>query len=241
MLTNNQLKLISSLASKKFRNQHQLFIVEGEKGIREFLNSKFELYSLFATSDLYKVDYTEVTENELKKISQLTTPNTALALFKLPKQNVTKTKGLVVALDAIRDPGNLGTIIRLCDWFGVEHLICSADTVDCYNPKVVQSTMGSLARIHVVYLDLFEFLENSKSPVYATMLEGHSIYKTQLPEDAILLMGNEAKGISEKMLGLVEKSITIPRFNKVSNVESLNVATATAICLNEFRRNFIEK
>lgn len=239
MLTNNQLKLISSLASKKYRNIHGLFIVEGEKGIGAFLKSNFNLHSLYATSDLFEVIYVEISEKELKKISQLTTPSNSVAVFKIPDYELSSAKGLVVALDAVRDPGNLGTIIRLCDWFGVAELICSLDTVDCYNFKVVQATMGSLSRVKVLYRNLQDYFKGSQSPIYATMLKGESIYKAQLPNDAILLMGNEANGISEDLQEYINASITIPRFDPQSQVESLNVATATAICLNEFRRNTI--
>lgn len=241
MLTNSQHKLISSLSSKKYRNKTGLFVVEGEKGIEEFLKSDFELYSLYATVDVFGIDYISITDSELKKISQLKSPNKVLALFKIKVENDLPERGLVVALDSVRDPGNLGTIIRLCDWFGVEHLVCSEDTVDCYNPKVVQATMGSLARTRMHYLNLKTFLSETNLAIYGTVMDGPSIYRENLGGDAILLMGNEANGISKVLLEHVRHFVTIPRFNSTNTVESLNVATATAICLNEFRRNFIEK
>lgn len=140
-------------------------------------------------------------------------------------------------LDAIRDPGNLGTIIRLCDWFGIEQIICSVDTVDCYNPKVIQATMGSLSRVSVSYLNINECLQNTKLPVYGTCMDGTSIYSENLPEKGIIIMGNEANGISENIMELISHKITIPRFGKLKETESLNVATATAIVLNEFKRS----
>jgi TrmH family RNA methyltransferase len=144
---------------------------------------------------------------------------------------------LVVALDGIRDPGNLGTIIRLCDWFGIETLLCSNDTVDCYNPKVVQATMGSITRVTISYVDLELVLKNNiDQPVVGTFLKGENIYMTQLPKSGILILGNEANGISEEVEKMVSQKLNIPRFGKSQSTESLNVATATAILLSEFRR-----
>lgn len=239
MLTKNQIKLIISLSQKKFRIQHQLFVVEGKKGVDEFLNSSFELHHLFASSDDFKVEdekFTQITEAELKKISNLTSPNTALALFKIPRNESINQTGLILALDAVRDPGNLGTIIRLCDWFGIAHLVCSEATVDCYNPKVVQATMGSLTRVSIHYLDLKAFLETASAPKFGAFMEGATIYDHLLPTQGILVMGNEANGISSEIEALIDKKISIPRFGNLQATESLNVATATAILLSEFRR-----
>jgi TrmH family RNA methyltransferase len=151
-----------------------------------------------------------------------------------------KNSGLIVALDAIRDPGNLGTIIRLCDWFGVQQLICSEDTADCYNPKVVQATMGSLARVQIHYVSLLEFFEATDLPIYGGFMDGKNVYSEKLPKDGIIVMGNEANGISEEIIQKITHKITIPRFGNLQKTESLNVATATAILLSEFRR-FTEK
>lgn len=239
MLTKNQIKLIASLSQKKFRNQHQLFVVEGKKGVAEFLKSSFELHHLFSSSEEFEVDdetFTKITESELKKISNLATPNIALALFKIPKNTTIDETKLIVALDDVRDPGNLGTIIRLCDWFGIEHLVCSEATVDCYNPKVIQATMGSLTRVSIHYLDLKLFLEASSSPKFGAFMDGANIYEHILPSHAILVLGNEANGISADIKTLVDKKISIPRFGSLQATESLNVATATAILLSEFRR-----
>ena len=144
--------------------------------------------------------------------------------------------GVIVALDAIRDPGNLGTIIRLCDWFGIEHMVCSMDTADCYNPKVIQAAMGSTARVHVEYLELDEFLEESNMAIYGGCLDGSSVYDEEFPGDMIIVLGNEANGISKSVLERLTKRVTIPRFGRLRETESLNVATAAAILLNEIRR-----
>lgn len=241
MVSKNQIKLIKSLSQKKFRNKHKLFVVEGRKGIREFLNSDFALDSIYTVSEtLFEMEEKYINildEKELNKISFLKTPQQALAVFKIPEINLPEIKGLILALDGVRDPGNLGTIIRLCDWFGVENLICSEDTVDCYNPKVVQASMGSLARVNVLYKDLPRFfIENVELPKYGAMLEGENIYLQKFPDSAIIIMGNEAKGISEEVENLLTGRVSIPQFGKNQDTESLNVATATSIILSEFRR-----
>lgn len=239
-LSKNQLKLITSLQQKKYRNIHGLFIAEGTKVVNEFLMAGFVLEHLFCVNDdEYKniSNITLITETELKKVSNYKSPNNVLALFKIPSEESIQTKGLILALDNINDPGNLGTIIRLCDWFGVKQLICSNNTVDCYNSKVVQATMGSLSRVSINYLDLETFLEEVKLPKYATVMDGENIYNTNLPKQAVLVMGNEANGISERVLTLIDKKIAIPRFGDLQQTESLNVATATAVLLSEFKRN----
>lgn len=239
MLTKSHIKLITSLNQKKFRQQHQLFVVEGIKGIQEFLNSNFELYQLFSTDAIFNTEMITVSEQELQKISSLKTPNTALAIFKIPKQNDALPSGLIIALDDVRDPGNLGTIIRLCDWFGIANLICSKATVDCYNPKVVQATMGSLTRVDIQYVDLEAYIKIANLPVFGTFMDGDSIYTEELPTKGIIVMGNEANGISKGIEGLVTKKLSIPRFGALKATESLNVATATAIVLSEFKRKQI--
>lgn len=240
MLTKSEIKLISSLNQKKFRIQHSLFTVEGVKGIQEFLNSEFKLYRLFTTEAIFESESTLISEEELKKISSLKTPNKALALFKILDPKPIDGSKLIVALDDIRDPGNLGTIIRLCDWFGVRDLVCSHSTVDCYNPKVVQATMGSLTRVNINYLDLEGFLNQSKLQKFGAFMDAKNVYKEQLPEKGILILGNEAIGISSSIEELVDEKITIPRFGNIKATESLNVATATAILLSEFKRRSIE-
>lgn len=241
MVSKNQIKLITSLQQKKYRNQEQLFIAEGIKVVRELLNSNFELQDLFTTKkDFLTVSKNKVhaiSEAELKKISALTTPNTCLAVFKIPKAKEIAEKGLIVALDDVRDPGNLGTIIRLCDWFGIETLFCSEESVDVYNPKVVQATMGSISRVNVVYGNLEVFLSQTKLPVFGTFMDGKNIYQEKLPKEGIIIMGNEANGISSSVEKLVSERIAIPRFGNLQVTESLNVANATAIILSEFKRS----
>ena len=239
-LSKNQLKLITSLQQKKYRLKHKLFVAEGVKVVNELLNSDLEIDSVFVLDTINlgvpagKVNI--VSENELKKISALKTPNKVLALFKIPDESLPKNNGLIVALDAINDPGNLGTIIRLCDWFGVEQLICSKNTVDCYNQKVIQSTMGSITRIQINYVDLESYTQKLSMPFFTADMDGENIYQTKLPKEGVIVMGNEANGISDAINILIQNKLTIPRFGKLKETESLNVATATAIFLSEFRR-----
>ena len=240
MVSKNQIKLITSLQQKKYRKQEQLFFVEGVKGVQELLDSNFELYELFTTKkDFLSIDRSKVnavTDDELKKISALITPNSCLAIIKIPTVVSFEQKGLLIALDNIRDPGNLGTIIRLCDWFGIKTLFCTEETVDIYNPKVVQATMGSIGRVNVVYGDLDILLSETKLPIFGTFMDGKNIYKANLPNEGIIVMGNEANGISKTIEKLVSDRLAIPRFGDLQATESLNVATATAIILSEFKR-----
>ena len=244
MLSKNQIKLIKSLSQKKGRQQNGLFIVEGIKGISEFLKSDYNLKHLYTTESIFDASIdliSEISEVELKKISALKNPNTALAIFEIPIEIPSQDNGLIVALDDVRDPGNLGTIIRLCDWYGIKDLVCSLNTVDCYNSKVVQATMGSLTRVNVQYVDLEDYLESRKTEVFGTLLAGENIYTTTLPNEGVIILGNEANGVSEAIKEKVNRKITIPQFGTVKETESLNVANATAILLSEFRRRTIEK
>ena len=240
MVSKNQIKLISSLHQKKQRIANQLFFAEGVKVIQELLQSNFELEHLYTTQNDFEevssAKKTLINDSDLKKISALTTPNTCLAVFKMPKEKEIIESGLILALDSIRDPGNLGTILRLCDWFGIHQLVCSKETVDIFNPKVVQATMGSITRVNVNYLDLNTFVAKTKLPVFGTFMDGTNIYTTDLPQEGIIIMGNEANGISEDIEKLIKNRLTIPRFGDIQKTESLNVATATAIILSEFRR-----
>ncbi len=241
MVSKNQIKLITSLQHKKYRIEHQLFIAEGVKVIQELLQSNIVLEHLFETESIFDAidlsQKTRIKEVDMKRISALVSPNSCLAIFKIPKERKIEEQGLIVALDDIRDPGNLGTIIRLCDWFGVKQLVCSKETVDVYNPKVIQATMGSITRVSVNYSDLNEFIAQTPLPVFGTFMDGKNIYKETLPAAGILVFGNEANGISPSMEKIIKNRIAIPRFGDVQQTESLNVATATAICLSEFRRN----
>lgn len=240
MVSKNQIKLINNLNQKKYRNTLNLFVVEGEKGIEEFLASDLELHTLFCTSSFEVKNESDkvirVSETELKQISQLKAPNQAVAIFCKPKPKPLIECGLTLVLDQLNDPGNLGTIIRLGDWFGISQIICSPDTVDCFNSKVVQATMGSLTRVSVIYTEISAYLKSAKLPIYASAMQGDSVYKSKLPKNAILIMGNEANGISKGVFSLATNCLSIPRFNTTNKPESLNVATATAILLSEFNR-----
>ncbi|PHS05202.1 MAG: RNA methyltransferase [Kordia sp.] len=244
MLSKSRITLITSLKQKKYRLQHQLFVVEGIKTIKEFLNSPYELEHLYAMNRFEEISdstQTIVSDVELKKVSFFKNSNSALAIFKMkPVQEIDESK-LLVGLDNVRDPGNLGTIIRLCDWFGVTDLICNSETVDCYNPKVVQATMGSLTRVNLTYLNLEKYLSEKKSiPVFGTFMEGDNLYSTDVDTTSgIVVLGNEANGISEEIEKLVTQKITIPKFGAVQKTESLNVAMATSIILSEFKRKTI--
>ncbi|TSE07488.1 MULTISPECIES: TrmH family RNA methyltransferase [Aquimarina] len=243
MVSKNQKKLIKSLYQKKYRKQHGLFVAEGKKVIKELLEAGMKLHSLFTLDpNIFDIPTSceyEINKEELKQISFLTTPQVALAIFYIPETKKVTLDHLILALDDVRDPGNLGTIIRLCDWFGIKDLICSDQTVDCYNPKVIQATMGSITRVNISYVDLKEFLTDKVGvlKVFGTFMDGNSIYAEELPEQAIVIMGNEANGISKDVQDIIEHQITIPQFGASKETESLNVATATAIVLNEFRRS----
>ena len=237
MLSKNQVKLIQKLHQKKYRNELNLFIVEGKKSINEFLQAGYTPQLLIATeaftTNVPQHLITPVSKDELRKVSALQNPDEGLAVFQQPKHKGILQEGVIVALDNVQDPGNLGTIIRLCDWFGVETLLCNTQTVDCYNPKVVQASMGSLTRVAVHYLDLAAFLTTTALPVYTMDLEGENLYTATFPKDCILILGNEANGISSEVRALSNEVITIPRFSQHQRTESLNVAMAGAIILSE--------
>ncbi len=238
MVVKNQIKLIKSLQQKKCRIQHGLFVVEGIKTVQEISASDFKIYKIYSTN-LKLFDKSEVeliSQAELKQMSGLKTPNTVLGIFYAPKPKELDFEDWILVLDDIRDPGNLGTIIRLCDWFGIQHIVCSHNTVDCYNPKVLQATMGSIVRVNMVYTDLNLFLKNVSTPVYGAYMDGVSIYNRKLPKKGILILGNEANGISKEVERIISQRISIPQSGSITT-ESLNVATAAAILLNEVRRS----
>lgn len=243
MVSKNQLRQIVRLREKKYQQQEGLFVAEGVKVIGEFLQASYELHQLFTTqADLFPENPPRmqlVTEAELQKMSNRVTPHGALAVFAIPappQLKIVYSQPLVLALDYVNDPGNLGTIIRLCDWFGVRYLVCSRETVDCYNPKVVQASMGSLARVGIAYADLPDFLEKASLPVLVADTAGENLYTTALPERAIVVMGNEASGVSEAVVRMAQRRISIPNYSWEQRAESLNVAMAAAIVLSEFRR-----
>jgi len=239
MISKNQIKYIRGLSLKKNRIKEQCFIVEGEKCLAELLNSSFEIVELFALKDWIdenKAVFDKIQAirfKELERISNLKSPNKVLAVVKMKEQKIIQQKSAVtLVLDDINDPGNLGTIIRMCDWFGVKQIICSENTVDIYNPKVVQSTMGSLFRTHVIYTDLIKYLAKVTTPVYGAYMDGENVKDIESNQKAHLVMGNEANGISEKIEKHISKRVAIK--NMGGNIESLNVAVATSILLHEF-------
>ena len=238
MISKNQIKFIKSLSLKKNRVKAQLFIAEGEKIVNELLNSKFEIEQIYATkqfsgiSSSDKSAVTLVSSEELSRISNLTSPNNVLAIVKISQKESEKSGGIKLVLDDVNDPGNLGTIIRICDWFGVTQLICSNSTVDCYNPKVVQSAMGSLFKLDIKYLDLATYLADIDTPIYGAYMNGVDVKEQELPKQLHLIMGNEANGISESISKYITNKVSIKNIG--GNTESLNVAVATSILLHEF-------
>ncbi|HRO75134.1 MAG TPA: RNA methyltransferase [Crocinitomicaceae bacterium] len=239
MLSKNTIKYLTNLQRKKFRLTSKEFVVEGEKMVLEAVQQQkervvkvFGIPVFLEENNLENIDFEEITEKELKQISTLTTPNKALVVMRQHTAKIGEAN-FYLALDNIQDPGNLGSIIRLADWYGIQDIICSDDCVDCYNPKVVQATMGSIFRVNLHYVDLHSFLKNSKLPIYGALLNGQNVYQEQLTQSGILLMGNEGNGIREELLPLITNPLTIPRFGEA---ESLNVGFATAILVSEFFR-----
>jgi RNA methyltransferase, TrmH family len=249
MLSASQIKYIKSLSQQKFRKQHGKFIIEGEKMVAELMSSGFEVEAVYAVDDW--LTHAEklpgckpslmhrVSPSELGRISSLKTPNKALAVVNIPTFTLEKEvfDGLVLALDRISDPGNLGTIIRVADWFGIRHIMCSPDTVELFNPKVVQATMGSLFRVKVHYVDLEETITKmaDEVPKFAATLDGDNIYTQKLPQKAVVIVGNESHGISESLIGLADHKLTIP--SAAGSAESLNASIATAIICSEFKKS----
>lgn len=239
MLSKNEIKDIRALGQKKFRDERGLFVVEGEKLVEEALRSGFEIVGLYRTED--------IGAEAMSRISQLTHPSPALAVVRQPAPAIAapilSPDELVLALDGIRDPGNLGTILRIADWFGIRQVLASEDTVEVFNPKVVQATMGAIFRVRVHYCRLARVLEcpagpgMTAVPVYGTFLEGDDIYEADLTRGGVLLMGSEANGISPEVAATVTRKLFIPPFPTGAHTsESLNVAVATAIACSEFRR-----
>lgn len=241
MLSKSKLKYIQTLGQKKFRQQERCFVAEGPKIVEELLGTiPAQFLAVYALDEWLEghpelpvdAECHRVTPEELEKISQLNTPNQVLALLRyFPEQEKVEASGqLLLALDQIQDPGNLGTIIRIADWFGIRQIVCSQDSADLYNPKVVQSTMGSLARVQVFYTNLAAWLTAQPGiRVFAAMLEGKAITSMEPLREGVILVGNESKGISAALSGLAHERITIP---KKGNAESLNAAVATGIILS---------
>ena len=239
MVSDRQIKIIKSLKHKKNRSKHNLFVAEGDKTIVELILAGYNINSLYSINSKIegaKNSIVQLSKLELNKISNLSNPKNSLGVFEIPKPKNINYNKLIIGLDNISDPGNLGTIIRLCDWFGVEDLICSFDTVDCYNPKVVQASMGSISRINITYLDLQNSLESNSLKTYGTYMQGDSIYEIDEIQKGVILFGNEANGINPNLSKFIHKRLSIPRFGKLKKTESLNVANALSIVLSENSR-----
>lgn len=244
MVSDKQIKIIKSLKLKKNRIKHNLFVAEGDKTILELITAGFNINSLYSINrqiEGVKNSVIQLSKPELNKISNLSNPKNSLGVFEIPKPKKINYNKLIIGLDNISDPGNLGTIIRLCDWFGVEDLICSFDTVDCYNPKVIQASMGSISRVNITYLDLQKTLENNSLKTYGTYMQGDSIFEIDEIKNGVILFGNEANGINPNLSKFVDKRLSIPRFGKLKKTESLNVANALSIVLSENSRKSTEK
>lgn len=244
VISKNKIKLVRALETKKGREKQGLFVAEGPKVVGDLLAARFELVELFEE------------EEDIKKVSFLQHPQGKLGIFKLPEQTKTKVgecetavgaerkmllgeNELALALDGVQDPGNLGTIIRVADWFGIERIFCSMDTADCWNPKVVQATMGSIARVKMYYLNLNELINllPTDYPIYGTLLDGEDIYEEKLSANGLIVMGNEGNGISAAIRQRVNRKLLIPNFSVgTTRAESLNVAIATAVVCSEFKR-----
>ena len=246
MISKNQIKYIRQLELKKFRKRENCFVAEGPKVVGDLMK-RYQPKAIFATDEWHPTTMpdtailTRITDEELHRISFLQNPQQVLAIFPIPEATSSvfhQPSSLSLALDGIQDPGNLGTIIRIADWFGIDTIYCSEDTADAYNPKVVQATMGSLAHVHIIYGDLLQLFQSlpPSYPVYGTLLDGNDIYQQPLSEEGIIVMGNEGNGISEAVRERVTHKLLIPNFHQGDSAESLNVAIATAITCSEFRR-----
>lgn len=244
-MTKAEIQQLRALKDKRERDRERLFIAEGEKLVEEILDSHFVVRRVLTTDAKHKGANIElITKQEMERISQLTTPTTMLAVVEQPNNRLSIDKlyhKLVVALDGVQNPGNLGTIIRLADWFGVEEIICSRECADCYNPKVVQATMGAILRVRIHYVDnLSKLLHEARDMgmnIYGTLLDGNNIYHEKLDNKGIIVMGNEGRGVSDECRNMLTHKLLIPPFPAdCPTSESLNVAMATGIILSEFRR-----
>lgn len=245
-MTKKEIAEIKKLAQKKYRYEQGLFVAEGQKAIKEIIDAGFHIEMLYATNqnELPVKNASTISTAEMERISFLQTPTSYFALVRIP-QSISKYRisedEFTLVLDEVQDPGNLGTIIRLADWFGISRIVCSTNTADCFNPKVVQATMGAIARLKIIYCNLHEVLKDARSrniSIFGTFMNGDNIYTIKLPRYGVLVMGNEGSGISKEIEPLVTQRLTIPSF-KTENVESLNVAIATAICCSEFKRRIL--
>jgi TrmH family RNA methyltransferase len=245
MLSKNEIKLITSLGQKKYRESAGLFVAEGEKLCKDLMNSTLRLYAAYSTKE--DIGFETILQETMDRISRTSSSTSHLAIFYIPIQKMLHSipiaHELILGLDDVQDPGNLGTILRTACWFGITHVVCSPGCADCYNPKVVQSSMGAISQVNVYYTDLSKYLqENSIFPRYGTFLEGECLFETELSTNGIVVLGNEGQGISPAVANNINKKLFIPSFvrndmsTQFSGVESLNVASATAIICSEFKR-----
>lgn len=249
MLSKAKIKQVRALEMKKYRDIHQSFVAEGNKLIEELLktfNCEWVIARpswLTAHANIQAEEVIAADDEELRKISLLKTPQDVLAVFKRPTyslDNANPATQLIIALDGIQDPGNLGTIIRLANWFGIKHIVCSTDTADAFGPKAVQATMGALTRVQIHYTDLTDYLKKHPVPCYGTFLDGENLYQKKLSQTGILVMGNEGKGIRSSVEALIGERLFIPNYPVMQEcTESLNVAVATAVVCAEFRRRML--
>ena len=238
MLSKNQRKQILQLSQKKQRLTNGLFVAEGEKLVRELMNSSWVFESLYTTDSTFHSSAELIRIEEMNQLTHFKTPSPVLGVFKIPPKKEILNESISIVLDGISDPGNLGTLIRLCDWFGLSELICSQTTVDCFNPKAIQASMGSIVRVHCQYVsDLAQTLKDLNKPIYGATARGNSLYDATLPKKASFVFGSESHGISEKLTAHLDEELAIPNFKLGENsAESLNVATAGAIFLSEIFR-----
>ena len=253
MISKTRIKFIKSLQNKKIRDEERLFVIEGDKLVREFLSAGIHVQFLMAKPEFinslpshlagFADNIEAVSYDELKQMSTLKTPHNALAIVHMPEHEINLTeivKHLCVALDCVQDPGNMGTIIRAAGWFGIKNIVCSADCVDVYNPKVVQASMGALLHVNVFCYDLkkmFTYAKEKNVSIFGTLLEGNSIYDHNLDNKGIILLGNESKGISDELIPFITEKIRIPKFSEArEGIDSLNVGMAAAIVFSEFMR-----
>ena len=241
MITKNQIKLIKSLRLKKNRKQSGFFVAEGEKIVDELLESDLDSINLFSTSEKYKSlkNHISINYTQLKQISNQKSPNDVVGIFQIPQDKEIDFDENIVALEDINDPGNLGTIIRLCDWFGIKDIICSTNSVDCYNPKVIQASMGSISRVNISYMDLNQLLTIKNYNTVAADLKGEKLTNYKFTANHIIFFGSESNGFSKKLSSKINDKITIKRYN--NNVESLNLATSVAIILSELKAQITGK
>jgi len=238
MLSKNQRKQILQLSQKKQRFTNGLFVAEGEKVIRELMNSSWVFESLYTTYSTFHPVAEVIRTEEMNQLTHFKTPSPVLGVFKIPPKKEILNESITIVLDGISDPGNLGTLIRLCDWYGLSELICSKTTVDCFNPKVIQASMGSIVRVHCQYVsDLAQTLKDLDKPIFGATARGNSLYDAILPKRASFVFGSESHGISYNLTAHLDEELAIPHFKLGENrAESLNVASAGAIFLSEIFR-----